>query len=393
MRTPLAWKNLTSSWNKCALASAGVCFAVVLMFMQIGFKNALIDSNVQIFTLFDVNRANISIISRSRYSMATEQRFPRLLLDRLATHDFVTSSGSVSIERGTSKIQVIGFAAKPIRVVAIDLGAANLLRSPKLQEDFLIADELDSGLVDSESKPSYGFSRDERELSEQQIELNGKLISAVGFFRLGTDFNSDGTILLSQKVHARHFPWRSPTRDPSDLVDIGFLSVVTPKGQSLEEVAQQLQQIAGGEAIVLPTEALIDREKAFWASATPIGKIFTIGTLMGLIVGAIICYQIQFTDIADHMSEFATLKAMGYGPGYFWHLVLSQSFYLAVLGFIPGIFVALGLYQVLAQYSGLIMMMTWQRVVFVFILTLVMCSISGILAIRKLFSSDPASLF
>ena len=154
-----------------------------------------------------------------------------------------------------------------------------------------------------------------------------------------------------------------------------------------------MQQIAGREAIVMTTEALIDREKAFWASATPIGKIFTIGTLMGLIVGAIICYQIQFTDIADHMSEFATLKAMGYSPGYFWRLVLSQSFYLAVLGFIPGIFVALGLYQVLAQYSGLIMMMTWQRVASVFILTLVMCSISGILAIRKLFSSDPASLF
>ena len=114
---------------------------------------------------------------------------------------------------------------------------------------------------------------------------------------------------------------------------------------------------------------------------------------MGLVVGAIICYQIQFTDITDHMPEFATLKAMGYGPRYFWGVILCQSLYLACLGFVPGMAVSAGLYWVLSQSSGLLMMMTLPRILLVWCLTVVMCIISGALAIRKLFGTDPASLF
>jgi putative ABC transport system permease protein len=115
--------------------------------------------------------------------------------------------------------------------------------------------------------------------------------------------------------------------------------------------------------------------------------------MMGLIVGAIICYQIQFTDINDHMSEFATLKAMGYSSGYFWRFILSQSFFLACLGFLPGCLASYAMYGLLSHYSGLVMMMTWDRVLLVWCLTLAMCVFSGGLAIRKLFRSDPASLF
>lgn len=393
MKTPLAWKNLTSSLNKCALASAGVGFAVVLMFMQIGFKNALIDNNVQVFSIFDVQRANIAVISRSRYSLATEQRFPRQLLEQLAASPEVSSIGAVNLERGTSLVQVQGHAARPIRVISVDSGATEFLNSPKLSADLKSADRVDACLVDTESKSFYGFASDAEQLSEQRMELNSKLLSARGFFRLGTDFSNDGTLLMSQRISAKHFPWRSPTRQPEDLVDIGLLSISPNAAKSLDQVATEMQEIAGKQAIVVPTETLIHREKTFWANATPIGKIFTIGTIMGLLVGAIICYQIQFTDIADHMPEFATLKAMGYSSYYFWRLILSQSFYLACLGFVPGIVVAYGLYQILAQYSGLIMTMKPDRIVTVFALTLVMCSISGALAIRKLFSSDPANLF
>jgi putative ABC transport system permease protein len=393
MKTPLAWKNLTSSWNKCALAAAGVGFAVVLMFMQIGFKNALIDNNVQVFTLLDVERANISVISRSRYSLSTEQRFPKTLLEQLAAQVDAKVQGTVNIERGYSLLQLQGLPARPIRVIAVDSGAVEMLKSDKVRQDLLSADEIDGFLVDTESKSFYGFASNVDDLKQQTMELNSKAIQAAGFFRLGTDFSNDGSLLMSQRVHAGHYPWRSPNRKPNDVVDIGLLSVQPESGKTLDSIARELQAIAGNQAIVLPTRELIGREKKFWSDATPIGKIFTIGTLMGLIVGAIICYQIQFTDIADHMPEFATLKAMGYSGGYFWRLILAQSFYLAFLGFLPGIAVSYLLYQALAQYSGLIMMMTWDRVAWVWGLTLVMCCISGALAIRKLFRSDPASLF
>ena len=145
--------------------------------------------------------------------------------------------------------------------------------------------------------------------------------------------------------------------------------------------------------MVKTTAGLIEAEKRFWDRQTPIGRIFLIGTIMGLVVGAIICYQIQFTDITDNMPEFATLKAMGYGPSYFWGVILSQSFYLACLGFLPGLLIAQALYMMLSTWSGLIMEMSLLRIVTVFLLTLLMCATSGALAIRKLFRADPASLF
>ncbi len=393
MRTPLAWKNLTSSWSKCVLASVGVGFAVVLMFMQIGFRNALVDSNVQLFTLFDLNKANISVTSRARYSLGTEQRFSRVLLERIASIPEVQRVASINVERGSSQVRVAGWPAKPIRVVSVDQAAIEWLSDPTLRQRLLDADAIDACLVDSESKSFFGFGKTDEALREQTIELNGRRIAVAGQFRLGTDFANDGTLLMSHRKHAAYFPWRWVTGRPGENMDLALLNVQPGPNATLEDVARQIQTMASNEIQVLPTAALVQREKTFWTQSTPVGKIFFLGTLMGLIVGAIICYQIQFTDISDHMSEFATLRAMGYSGRYFWKFILTQSLLLACLGFLPGLAASYLMYQVLANYSGLIMMLSWQRILLVWGLTILMCVISGALAIRKLFRTDPANLF
>ncbi len=391
MRTPLAWKNLTSSTSKCLLAGTGVGFAVVLMFMQIGFRNALIDNNVQIFSLFDTKVANLAIISRARYNISTEQRFPRQLLEMAASVDGVWDTCAVSVERGTASVKIAGRRARPVRVIGIELRGEKFLADSRIYQRLLDAHQARGALVDTRSKPAYGFAPTADALAQQSAELNGKSIPLVGQFELGTDFANDGTLLVSESTQGAYFPWRSGTGNPSDTVDIGMLSV--DPSADLELVKKQIQSLAPSQIHVYTTAELIRAEKKFWAENTPIGKIFLIGTIMGLVVGAIICYQIQFTDISEHMPEFATLKAMGYGPGYFWGVILCQSFYLACLGFLPDMLVSLGVYQLLAQSSGLLMMMTWDRVLLVWVLTIGMCIASGSLAIRKLFNSDPASLF
>ncbi len=393
MRTPLAWKNLTSSLGKCVLAAIGVGFAVVLMFMQIGFRYALIDNNVQLFSLFDPSVAKVAIISRARYNVATEQRFPRRVVDVALTVSGVESAMTVSLERGAASIAIDGRRARPIRVLGVDVSDATqpFFQQSQVYERLVEARGQGGALVDSRSKSSYGFASDLSELRQHVAELNGKRLPLEDYFALGTDFGNDGTLLMSEETLASYFPWRSATGDPTDAVDIALLSVRDEA--DVASVARAIQSLAPSQVVVMPTADLIEKERAFWATKTPIGKIFLIGTIMGLFVGAIICYQIQFTDISEHMPEFATLKAMGYGPGYFWSIVLWQSFYLACLGFLPGIIVSLGLYQLLAHFSGLLMIMTLQRVLVVWALTLLMCAISGSLAIRKLFNSDPASLF
>lgn len=393
MKTPLAWKNLTSSWSKCALAATGVGFAVVLMFMQIGFQRALIDNNVRVMSLVDANVANLAVLSRARYNVSTEQRFPRDLFEQALANPCVRDGMAMTIERGTARATIEGRAGKPIRVVAFEMGRPDFFADPDLYAKLVEADRSGAALLDSRSKRFYGFEEELADLQEQWIELNGNRIPIAGRFNLGTDFGNDGTFLMSERLHSDFFPYRNFGGEPNDVVDIGLLRVDLADGVSLSEVAAQIEALAPEQIMVQSTDGLIVKEKRFWERQTPVGKIFMIGTIMGLFVGAIICYQIQFTDITEHMPEFATLKAMGYSPMYFWSLILSQSFYLACLGFVPGIAVAQLLYFVLSESSGLIMEMDLVRIAIVWLLTLVMCIASGALAIRKLFNADPASLF
>ena len=387
MQTPLAWKNLTSSPSKCILAATGVGFAVVLMFMQIGFRNALLDSNIQIFQLF---KADLVVISRARYNVSTEQRLPRHLLEQATAQLGVRSSCSIYVERGTASIQVEGERARPIRAIAMQL-ASDFFADPDLYQRLAEADRHSAALVDRRSKTEYGFGTTRETLVSQHVELNKKEVALVGQFTLGTDFAHDGTVLMSERMLPTYFPWRGRPNNPLDVIDIGLLQA--QDGADLVELRDRIQALAPKQIQVFLTQDLIRQELQFWSRSTPIGIIFGIGTIMGLVVGAIICYQIQFTDISEHMPEFATLKAMGYRPSYFWSLILCQSLYLACLGFAPGALVSWGLYWLLAEASGLIMRMTIERVAFVWLLTVVMCVVSGVLAIRKLFRADPASLF
>jgi putative ABC transport system permease protein len=144
---------------------------------------------------------------------------------------------------------------------------------------------------------------------------------------------------------------------------------------------------------VLTRQQFRDREVKFWDDSTPIGIIFTAGKIIGFVVGMVICYQVIYSDISDHMPEFATLKAMGYSAGYFLKLIVSEAVLLSFIGFVPGLIISTGLYSILADLTGLQLQMTVHSVILVLVLTNAMCIASGLLAVRKLLAADPANLF
>jgi putative ABC transport system permease protein len=144
---------------------------------------------------------------------------------------------------------------------------------------------------------------------------------------------------------------------------------------------------------IMTMEGFINFERVYWQRGTSIGFIFTLGTVMGFIVGIVIVYQILYTDVSDHMAEYATLKAMGYSNFYLSKVVIQEAIVLSVLGFIPGFLVGNGLYALTRNATRLPIEMTIERVIQVFILTLVMCTISGAISLRKVQSADPAEMF
>jgi putative ABC transport system permease protein len=391
MRTPLAWLNTTNSLSKLTLAASGIGFAVVLMFMQIGFLNGLFDSAVQVLRLLD---ADYVLISPARYTVPSEQRFDIGFVRQVASVPGVKSVHPIYIDRSLSEIRVIGHVSRSIRAIGVPSGV-NIFTTDEMNTKCQQLLRADDALVDRKSKEKYGFEkRDLTKLREQVAELSGKSVQFQDWVEVGTDFVYDGSLILSDRGVEHYFPLRNPKGNPLDAVDLGLIKVdEAARDNNQETLRNEIKGILGPSVELMSKSDLIDREIGFWQRNTPIGAIFSIGTVMGLVVGVIICYQILFTDISDHLPEFATLKAIGYGTSYFLRFVFMQSLYLSVLGFLPGWLVSWGLYHFLSEWTGLVMRLTVPRIAFVFILTLVMCTISGLLAVRKLISTDPASLF
>lgn len=387
VRTPLAWKNLTFDARRLALASAGVAFACVLMFMQNGFRNALLDSPVQWVRML---RCDLVAVSRARYALPAEQPFPRSLMERAAGDVDVVATASLPVERVRAQVRVAGEPRRPIRTIGVPLDPS-WFADPSLREQVKRLRTPKSAIVDSMSRREFGFRLDDAEaLARQAVELSGREVRLVGTVAIGTDFANEGTLLVSESEFARYFPFRGEG-DPLGETDLGLFRL---RGDAdAREAARRLTAIAPREWEVVPREEMIDREIAFWGGQTPIGMIFLIGVMMGFAVGVIICYQVLYAGIQDAMPEFATLKAMGYPNRYFVALAVRQSVYLAWLGFVPGLVLSFGLFRLLESWAGLPMLITLPRAALVLALTVVMCLASGLLALRKLLRADPASLF
>jgi putative ABC transport system permease protein len=218
------------------------------------------------------------------------------------------------------------------------------------------------------------------------VEVNDRRIIVADTFRLGTSFGINGSLVTSDLNFRRLFPDRVP-----GLVDLGLVQL--RPGADPERVRRRLVAALEPDVEILTREGFVRREVEYWGSTTPIGYVFGFGAIMGLAVGGVIVYQILFADVSEHLAEYATLKAMGYTHRELAGLVLREAAILAVLGFLPGLGIGVALYRVTAEATRLPLAMTLERGATVFLLTLVMCGVAGLVALRKVSAADPAEVF
>ena len=407
-RTPLAWANLTHDRVRFGLFVLGITFAVVLMFVQLGFRNALLDSNTQLHSKFN---ADLVMVSPNRQALAMREPFPRRRLQQAASVHGVRSVHPLYLEnalgmlRDTNPDLANRLPNRGIRVIGVDPDA-HLLTMPELDPDdgrSQIEKLRTPGkaLFDRRSKSETGKGGLKQTsygpLNEgTETELTGHRIEFVGDFDLGTDFTTDGTIIVSEQTFLELL--RKPyTYGPATAsVDIGLIRLEpgTDRDAAKRDIRAALATgEADGDVDVFTVDELKDREKSFWLSNTPIGFAFGFGMFMGFAVGLVICYQILSGDVSDHLPEYATLKAMGHGNRYLAWVVLQESLILAVAGFLVGFVISWGAYALLTASTGLPMTMTPMRVGSLFLATLLLCAASGMIALIGLLKADPADVF
>ncbi len=382
MKIPLAWLQLSREKMRLFVALAGIGFADILMFMQLGFRDALFESAV---TLHNNLQGEIFLISPQSTSTIAMKSFPRRRLYQTLGFEGVKSVSPVYMDfalwknpqtRGTRGILVLGF--NPADSIVNLPGVTSNLEKIKIS---------DVVLFDDTSRPEFGpIPQEFNQGKDVTTEVGGRRVRVGGLFTLGASFGADGNIVTSDLNFLRLFPRRD-----DGLIDIGIIQL--KPGADRETVLKNLKQDLPKDVRVLTKQQFIDFEKNYWQTSTAIGFIFTLGTSMGFIVGTVIVYQILYTDVSDHLPEYATLKAMGYKNSYLLIVVFQEAVILAILGYFPGFFLASGLYSLTKTATNLPMAMTLARAVTVLIMTMIMCCISGAIAVRKLQAADPADIF
>ena len=378
----LAWRQLAREPLRMVVAGAGVAFAVTLIFMQLGFEKALFDSSVRLHTRLD---GDVFIVSPQSDYLVVMKPFSRRRLYQAAGFPGVESVRSIYTglalwknpeTRESRKIFVIGFDPKD-SVVNID-GLADRLRDLQMPDVVLY-----DGLSRLEFGPVASWFRAGRPVA---TEVANRGVRVIGLFDLGTSFGIDGNLITSDLNFLRILTFRSP-----GLIDIGLIRVAP--GFDPDAVRDALAASLPKDVLVLTKQQFAEREQHFWRTSTPIGFVFSFGVAMGLVVGTIIVYQILFADVSDHLTEYATLKAMGYTNGFLFAVVLQQAVILALLGYLPGVAISRQLYRVAEESTHLPLQLTPSLSALVLGMTVLMCCVSGAITLRKIRSADPAEIF
>ncbi|ARV63008.1 ABC transporter [Nostocales cyanobacterium HT-58-2] len=383
-RTPLGWLQLSHQKGRLLVALAGIAFADVLMFMQLGFQTALFDTNTRLHRSMD---ADIFLMSPQGRNIAYLSKIPRRRLYQAMDIPGVKSAEGMYLgfidwknpqTRKETGVLVIGFNPDQ---PAFDI--------PEVNRQLNILKLPDTVLFDRGTRGDYAEAIAQVEQGKAvTTEIERRTITIGGLFQMGASFVADGSLITSDQNFLRLFP-----RQQSTSVNLGLIKL--QPGYEPQQVANSLKSYLGNsqDVKVLTKEEFVEFEKNYWQTNTAIGFIFSLGVSMGFMVGVIIVYQVLSTDVNAHMKEYATFKAMGYRNAYLLSVVFEEAIILAVLGFLPGVTVSFGLYTLTRNATNLPVYMTIARVIQVQVLTIIMCMISGAIATRKVQSADPADMF
>ena len=382
-KTPLAWLQVKREKTRLAVALAGIAFANVLMFVQMGLKDALYDSAASPYAPL---QGDLFIISPAFENLQVVKSFSRERLFQAAGVPGVESINSMYIGRGQWRnsqtrlsYTILTFGINPNQ---------SPFSLPEVNQQLPKLKLLNQVLYDQAGRESF-FGNVPQQLQQTPslpVQINNRSTQVVGTFTLGASFAADGNLIASHSTFLRLFPERRPHE-----IDVGLLKLKS--NADIEQVQSALQARLPKDVLVLTLDELTTREKNYWSNGSPIGFIFDFGTIIGLLVGLVIVYQILYSDVSDHLPEYATLKAMGYSDSYLVSVLVQEALILAVLGFLPGLVLSSGLYFIAKSATLLPIGMTLSRAVLVLVLTIFMCTASGAVALQKLQAADPADVF
>ena len=376
MKTPLAWRNVSQSKARSLIALCGISFAILLIFMQLGFHGAASSSATNVYDALDFG---VMVLSRQYVFIAHPAQFPRSRLEQLRGAEGVASVAPIWMGLGEWR-SVESRDRWNVVTLGVD-PAQRTFRSAAVNDQLSLLQMPDTALSDALSRPEHG--RLEPGITS---EVQHHRIRIVGRYAIGAGFVAGATMITSRETFLRVFHEADPER-----INAGLVKLLP--GTSPEAVAQEMNKRLWPEATAVTRAELSKAEQRYWLEVKPIGIMFTSGVLVAFIAGAVVLYQVLASEVQNRLREYATLKALGYGDRYVYGVVVRQALIFAGLGCIPAFLLSLVIYFLLRTQALLPVTMELSRVVGVAGLTALMCLSATFLAVRKLRDADPADLF
>lgn len=380
-RLPIGWLQLTHNRMRFAAALTGVAFANVLVFVQLGIMNSMGTATLRPYEFF---RADIMISADDANALNEGENVARQwLLQAMADPEVTDGIGlfvtNVPWNRGEQDISLTTFGIDP---------ASPGFLNPEIAAQAGLLEVQDSALMD---RLARGISREEaasiRPQTPLAFETKGRTLTLYGTFAGGGGFGGDGYMMVSDQTFLALFPDRRSTAPDHILLSLR-------PGADVQAAVGRLKRLISDPSLRIRSYAEAAQEElSYQQTKRPTGVIFGFGVLIGVLVGLVIVYQVLSTDVADHLREYATFKAMGYGPRFFLGIVLEEAMILGILGFIPGVIVGSTILKVMATVTTLPLQVTASMAVVVFLGTVVFSTLSGVIATRRLAAADPADLF
>ena len=380
-RLPIGWLQLTHNRTRFAAALAGVAFANVLVFVQLGIMASMGAATLRPYDFF---QADIMISAGDANALTDGGNVARQWqLQAMADPDVTDGAGlflaNVAWDRGEKDISLSTFGIDPEKPAFL---------SPSITEDLSLLEVQDAVLLD---RLARGLGRDVaagiRPQSPLTFEAAGRTLTAYATFAGGGGFGGDGYMMVSDQTFLSLFPARSSAAPDHILLKLR-------PGADVASVVIRLKTLISDPSLRIRSFADAAQEDLrYQQTRRPTGIIFGFGVLIGVLVGLVIVYQVLSTDVADHLREYATFKAMGYSPGFFLGIVFEQALVLGIMGFIPGLIVGTTILTLMGKVTTLPLGMTLSMAVSVFLGTVVFSAVSGAIATRRLAAADPADLF
>ena len=360
----------------------GIAVACLLMFVQLGFRDGLFNQSVRVH---EALRADLVVINRDSTSLATMRPFARQRLGTIYGDHDVSDISLVRVRPLRWRNELTS-RSRNILALGVDPDDPPLtLTSTTTQLNSIKG--LFNVLFDSNSRREFGpIATLVNQGKSVTNEVNGYRLSVTGLVSIGPSFAYDGYLVASRATV------EALINDGSQGdSEIGLITL--KPNADVDNVLYRLLKYLPDDVNILTKQGYINFERNYWRKGSSIGFVFNFGAILGLLVGAVMIYQVLYTDVSDHLSEYATLRAMGYSMSYLYSIVICQGILLALLGFLPALLLGEVAYIGIRKGTNIAVTMSQPIATSVFLLSFVASFLSALLVTRRLWSADPADIF